>query len=304
MLYEYAVEPVLLNNWKDFRYFTEKFGVSQGRFISRYPKRWKKMVYESLASCGEIERKRIEVSLETLDGCVLKRSQSQWDNQQDWLTNAEAEHFRRPFYAILARTNPNQRDFVLEGEGLDDTHPRWNVPRSRAVPRVAQEMADCVAPLLRVCQEILFIDPHFRPKEDRYQRPLREFLTVLIERPLNEFPVRVEIHTGEDLGAGFFKAECQKWLPNITPKGMKVRLVQWRQKNGGEKFHNRFILTDKGGVMFGVGLDDSDGADGETDDVTLLDEDVYKLRRKQYTSDPAFDFIDEIVVEGRRTSRA
>jgi hypothetical protein len=28
MLYEYALEPALLNNWKDFRYFTEKFGVS------------------------------------------------------------------------------------------------------------------------------------------------------------------------------------------------------------------------------------------------------------------------------------
>ena len=60
MLYEYALEPDLLNNWKDFRYFTEKFGVSRGRLLSPFPKRWKRLVYESLANCGEIERKRIE----------------------------------------------------------------------------------------------------------------------------------------------------------------------------------------------------------------------------------------------------
>jgi hypothetical protein len=48
MFYEYALKPSLLNNWKDFRYFTEKFGIAQGRLISRYPKRWKRMVYESL----------------------------------------------------------------------------------------------------------------------------------------------------------------------------------------------------------------------------------------------------------------
>ena len=53
--------------------------------------------------------------------------------------------------------------------------------------------------------------------------------------------------------------------------------------------------------MFGVGLDDGDGADGETDDITLLDKETYWLRWKQYTSEPAFDLVDAIVVEGGRT---
>src|SRR5215475_10033311 len=102
MIYEYALEPVLLSNWKDFRYFTEKFGVAQGRLISRYPKRWKKMVYEALVGCGEIERKRIEDRLQTIDDRMVKR-QHEWNSQQDWLPNAGAEHARRPFHAILAK---------------------------------------------------------------------------------------------------------------------------------------------------------------------------------------------------------
>ncbi|MGH9879642.1 MAG: hypothetical protein ACRD5H_18590 [Nitrososphaerales archaeon] len=112
MLYEYAVEPTLLNNWKDFRYFTEKLGVSRGRLISRYPKRWKKFVYESLTNCGEVERARIEERLRQLDDRLLPR-QGQWDDNQGWLTNAEAEHYRRPFHAILAKINPRELDFII-----------------------------------------------------------------------------------------------------------------------------------------------------------------------------------------------
>jgi hypothetical protein len=78
----YCLEPSLLNNWKDFRYFTEKFGASQGRLISRYPKRWKKLVYDSLSNCGEVERKRIEEGLQRIDDRLIPR-QGTWDPQQD-----------------------------------------------------------------------------------------------------------------------------------------------------------------------------------------------------------------------------
>jgi|SRR5262249_19091083 len=175
------------------------------------------MVYESLTSCGEIERKRIEDCLESLDDRMLSR-RHEWDPQLDWLTNAEGEHERKPFHAIVARANPNHRDFVLEGDGLDETHPLWRV---------------------------------------------------------SKLPI-----------------------PPIIPKGMKVRLVRWCQRDGGEKLHNRFILTDMGGVRFGVGLDD--GADGETDEIELLGDETYKLRLAQYTSTSAFDLVDEVVVEGKR----
>nr|MEC4583581.1 hypothetical protein [Candidatus Parabeggiatoa sp.] len=47
--------------------------------------------------------------------------------------------------------------------------------------------------------------------------------------------------------------------------------------------HNRYILTDIGGVLFGTGLDDdNDGESTSTDDVTLLDESAYKQHWKKY----------------------
>lgn len=52
--------------------------------------------------------------------------------------------------------------------------------------------------------------------------------------------------------------------------------------------HNRYILTDLGGVSFSHGLDT--GRDGETDDIHRLDLDQYIYHCKQYNpTAPAFD---------------
>lgn len=52
--------------------------------------------------------------------------------------------------------------------------------------------------------------------------------------------------------------------------------------------HNRYVLTELCGIQFGTGLDT--GGAGETDDVTLLSEEQYGRRWKQYAQDPPSDF--------------
>jgi hypothetical protein len=300
MIYEYALEPALLSNWKDFRYFTEKFGVPNGRLISRYPGRWKRMVYECLVHCGEIERKRIEEGLLRLDDRLMKRSGS-WNQQLDWISNAEEEHAQRPFHAIVAASNPRNHEFVLEADGLSEVNPLWRLPNLPPVRRVAADMALRVAPLLHFSRRILFVDPHFRPNEIRWRRPLQAFLEVATNNRRPGDILRVEIHVKDDLETGLFTAYSQRSLPEIIPSGVRVRIVQWHERERGEKLHNRFILTDLGGVSFGVGLDDSDGEDGQTDDILLLNEETYNLRFAQYAgSPPAFDPVGEVIIEGRR----
>lgn len=219
MFYEYALEPQLLNNWPDFRYFFENMGVSRGRLISRYPKHWKRLVYESLADCGDLERKRIEEALIRADEKLLRRN-NEWDSNKDWLINAEAEHARSPFHAIIARENPHANASVLIGDALNEHEPLWTLNNTCDVPRKAQEMADGVATLLQASREIIFIDPHFGPENPRYCRPLIGFLqaaqycrTIKLER--------VEYHLKEKSTADFFEKECAK-LANNLPAGLEI----------------------------------------------------------------------------------
>jgi hypothetical protein len=117
-------------------------------------------------------------------------------------------------------------------------------------------MGACVSLLLWVSKEIMFIDPYFRPQEVRHRRPLEGYLSAVLEKRYGMLPTRIEIHTGDSLRYDYFKTECDQRLPTIVPEGIQVHIVRWREKDGGEKLHNRDILRDIGGGSFGVGLDD------------------------------------------------
>jgi hypothetical protein len=302
MICEFALEPSLLNNWPNFRYFVGNFGIPRGRLISRYPSAWKRLVYESLGNCGEVERARIEESLRRIDDRIIGRPNSIWTDGQGWLPNAEAEHKRKAFHAIIASANPTGSAAVLDGHILDDANPLWSVPTAVVVARTATAMAQVVAPLLRASKELKFIDPHFDPRRIDFRNVLQEALSAASHQRDAGPILTVELHTSDadnKLSTQMFKESCERSLPAIIPNGMTVYVCRWRQRDGGEKLHNRYVLTELGGVQFHVGLNEGDP--GETDEIDLLAEEVYRLRRAQYdVAAPAFDLADDLTIQGTR----
>jgi hypothetical protein len=303
MIYEYALEPELVATWVDRdvgRYFIENFGLGHPRIVSRYPKRWKKQVWESFNSNNEIERARMTELIKHLSETMVKRRGGAWNPGAGWLENAEGEHGRVPFHAILAGSNPRGHGCVLVADDLDDAPPLWALCRGRSVTRTASEIAAAVASMLRTAEVVVFVDPRFGPENRRHRRPLREFLLALIDARPCESPQRIEVHCSADGGATekFFRTECQRWLPSVVPLGLRVLLIRLRQRAGGERLHNRYILTDLGGVSFGVGLDEGDP--GDSDDIHLHDRAQYEERWHQYAGDtPAFDRPEPFVtIEG------
>ena len=146
-------------------------------------------------------------------------------------------------------------------------------------------MATCLTPMLRCATRILFIDPHFSASQDRgFLNPLCEFLRIICD---GSRQVNLEYHTGDAQEWNHFRRECKRHLPSIIPKGFTLTVRRWKERAGGERLHNRYILTDIGGVAFSHGLDEGPAG---TDDIFLLDKGPYLLRFKQY-SDPihAFD---------------
>lgn len=285
MLYEYALEPELLNNWKDFRYFIEKFGVSNGRLISRYPSSWKKLVYEAAQQCPPMEKKRIEEKLKQLENRVLVSRISEWNEDLNWISNTIEEHSKRPFHAIIARENLNNHKQILVADEVDEEHPLMQSPTNFAVVRTAEEMARCVRDLLRLSRKIMFIDPYFSPSSKRHLRPLAEFLKIIDETVAKSSTKTVEIfyHTTIFQQEQSFKKQCKSKLTKIIPKNLSLGIVRWNRK----EFHNRYILTDIGGVSFETGLDDNNfGAGTEKDDVNVLGEERYQELWQQYSNKP------------------
>ena len=253
-----------------------------------------------------MEKKRLNRMLRQLKARMVKRAQFVWDDTKNWLDNVEDEHIRWPFHAVLARENHCQREYVVcEDDVLDDKAKDWEAPSTVIVQRYANKMAECVAPMLRCATKILFIDPYFRANhdgdqhKDRHKKTLATFLRTVGARASQ---IKIELHTatqGEPPDWETFRQECKEHLPSAVPPGATLTVHRW--KNKVEKLHNRYILTDIGGVLFGTGLDE--GAPGATDDVVRLNRDVYLQRRRDYEG-PNFAFIPDgepFPVEGQAT---
>lgn len=301
MIYEYAVEPALLNNWKDFRHFTEKFGFYQGRLISRYPKQWKKMVKESLSEQG-LNRTRIIERLKKIDDRMLPRHHEWSLKEKVWLKNAETEHGERPFRAILAKDNPRGRNYVLLGDEVEEDTPLFRIEEAPSTPRSAQKMANLVGPVLQIAKEILLIDPHFGPENPRHRNMMKALLTAAVRERTAPLPC-VEIHTSDKADAKFFSEKAKQHLRPLTPEGMKVRIFRW-PKNLNGRFHNRFILTDRGGLSFGDGLDVGKGEDqvgrfGKETETYIKQWQLYRHDRRT----PEVEFIGTSTQQRRKQAR-
>ncbi len=308
MLYEYALEPSLLSNWSDFRFFVSQFGFDRGRLIARFPSKWKRMVHEGLGDCKPIERAKIVEALTRIDTRMIPKRGSGWDASHDWLTNAVSEHDCRPFRAIIAESNQRTHPAVIVGATLDDTldfddlpesdsRRLWKASRSKVIKRNATEMADAIEVFIQQADRIVFIDPHFGPENSRHRIPFEEFLSRLRDRHDGKLPKTIEVHCAKKSEASFFQSQCNSRLAGMLPKDLRMEVRRW----SADDLHNRFVLTERGGVAFLEGLDHYTGNGREEDVVVLLDQDVSQQLMDNYTvGKTTFELIDECEVIGTR----
>ncbi|MFA6043764.1 MAG: hypothetical protein WC718_02160 [Phycisphaerales bacterium] len=289
MIHEFAIEPELAATWgrpAEFRYFVRAFGLGTPRIFSRYPNSWKRLVWEASRPDSDLERKRLEEMLAQLSHVMVKRG-ADFDPNLAWLRNVVREHARIPFSGILTRDG-NAEGPVIGAEHLTSS-TAWNCPSGLTCSRTSAAFAAALTPLLRVCRKVAFIDPYFGPEKSRHRRPLQAFLRALTDQRPGTPPDEVILMTSMEKNgtADFFLAESQRQLPGLIPQGMTVVLRRLKERVGGEKLHNRYVLTDIGGILFGVGLDEGDPS--HSDDLSLLSADQYLLRCRQYLG-PSLEF--------------
>jgi hypothetical protein len=289
MIHEFALDPEVLNSWQSFRFFIDQFGIDTGRMISRYPGKWKRLVYEACANCGDIDLKRIESSLQRVEDKLLKKSRP-YANQYTWLENVTKDHKRTPFHAIISGINPSNLSFILIGDNIEEKTSLWNVERECSVLRKAEILADTISPLLLCSTKILFVDPHFDPDEKRYRRCLKAFLDLLQK---NEYhPEIIEYHISGRIQHNRFLTTCLQNVQKLIPSGFELVIKRWDKTDTGDKLHPRYVLTERGGIRVEHGLDEGNSP-GATTDISLLADNLYKERWKDYHEETSsFEYLE------------
>lgn len=305
MINEIALEPDVLAKPENIRYFLEQFDVHKGRLIADFPQRWVSEVYRMWSrTLKDVERRRFENLLATIERKVIVRNVKRKCEGIDWLENAEAvQNTRDPFHAIVARENPRNREHVLVADMIEEDTPLWKTNRQNVIPRNARAISDIAAPLIHISKEILLVEPYFDPCNGTFKSSLRTVLYHLAHR--RNRAARVELHcTIHKTSGNNFWDDCHENLPDLVPEGVRLDVFRWSKKQGGERFHRRYVLTERGGIAYEGGLDR--GKEGETTDVYLLESAIHEKRWTEYQVDSeAFEMDKEgpIEIHGLRSFR-
>lgn len=287
MIHEYALEPAVMSDWNNFRYFYEKFGVEHGRLISRFPSKWKKRVwkacrhfYETCELTSDIKLKKIEESLMNIED-KLTISSRDYDNEKNWIENAIEQHTNNPFRAIISSNNPSNDSYILLADELDVTNTLWDVKREKVIPRRAEEITSCARLLIKLSKEIIIVDPFYNPADDRWMKTIECILGCCSD---NDYIKRFEIHTkivryerGREETRETWLSNCQRFVPKNMPSNFSIKMIRWREHD--DRLHPRYILTEKGGIRVDAGLDEFPNG---TTDISLLDRELYIQRWNDY----------------------
>lgn len=278
MFKEIAVDPAaVVTSYLQFSYIIEKFGISEGRLIAAFPSKWKRFAYQAAQAHlrGTAELSRLEVRLRSLtDDAFYAKGRPGEGCAEDWLAAAIAEHKRAPFDAIIAR-EPQADPLVIEAAQLDGEHACLQPNRQWHIERVAAVMANCCAPLLSSAKHIKLIDPHFDARQSRFRRPLLEFLKCV--RP----GTRVDVYRGNGQGDQYLIDGIEHALQGALPMDAEFRLYLLPQ----DALHNRYVLTQSGGMYFSTGLDDKGNGDILTDEVGVLEPAIWTVQWNKYSGD-------------------
>jgi len=308
VIHAFALEPELVATWgrrEEFRFIHDKFGLGTPRVMLELPTftAWKNAVYSAASELDLTAKdwKRLEEVFRIFAEHRCRRAESVYMDALTWLQNAEQEHSRREFRAILAAHNPRSHSAVIVGDDVGQPKARLFSCELGATPdRSPNGLANALAAMLCNCRELHLVDPHFGPENPRHRKVLEALVDVLATNGVS--PELVRVHCMKKAELPFFEGEAAKMASRLPP-GITVEFRRWKQRAGSDRIHNRYVLTDLGGVFLGIGLDA--GEAGETDDLLLLPQEQYVRRWAQYAEeDGSFDLGDSpAAVTGKRRVR-
>jgi len=290
MVHEFAIDPEVLNNWKDFRFFWDQCGYSHGRLIVGIPTRktWGELVWASCSSETPKNKLRIQEKLRSLKSRVIG-SEQQCQVEGKWVDAALSAHQRKSLSGIIT-TATNMPLPVIESESITNDNSPWCVPRGRRFDKCQDGLLEVVGPLLEYSAEITFVDQWFRPIQ-RYSDPFRALLRqakqgvglVKVEYHLNSSSTNSCEWTAAEFRDRLNQQRTYWDLANIP----KLTFIRWRE--GADNMHGRYLLTNRVGVMFHHGFDDGLG----TNDAVILDNALWKECLEKYKPDSSeLDFVD------------
>lgn len=287
MIREFALDPQLFTNFQNFRILSDKFSFFEGRVISEFPKKWVSLVYELLKDMPDGLQKAEIISWLTeakKSKFIFVKSGRTYDDSKEWLENAV--NCVKKFHTIITPIEHTYGEtkyiIIFDDNTLIKNYPQFKCPTSKLMPRTEDGFREVTVGLLKYAKKVIFVDPYFfssSGNQAAFGKNLKNLLG-LIDKSANIKYCASLSPSGQTKDARINDLKMK--LPKYLPDNVKLDVILL-EKIAGADTHNRFILTEYGGINFAAGLDLKE--DGAKDHVSLLSEDEWREKFEE------FDFL-------------
>lgn len=293
MFYEYAIDPAILSDFERCRTFFESFKNRPSRLIADLPKKWIQEAFNAInqiphEQCPPVRKKTLKENLKKILNINLCKNRlvEDWKREtNNWLEYAVNENSSYPFSAILGATGTSIPAPVYVFDNLFfDSPDCWEKPEQQHIHREAKIIVETILPLLKVSKHLLLVDPYFSfvlPSWNNYRPLLIELFSKVSEFNYGRGISKIDIHTSDRHGG--VQQDLDSKVKPLLPPGLSIVCSQWP----AHQMHDRFILTDVGGVFFGHGLGEPTDEGIKQVLVGALDYITYKNEMAKVTGRPA-----------------
>lgn len=248
---KYALNPEAQFEPLELILILSKFGLSEGRFISRLPDDWRQQVIQEFEkrNFGAIEILRIRRNLQSLKerGGILNIS-TEYNKELTWLKNA----FQAKSKGLLDDVISDNACHGLSVKDIIDSDS-LRTCRDTKITWTADEMIKVAMPLLSLSEEIYIIDRfiQLRSKEpDGYAT----FFKKIIEATQNK-KTKLIIYCAQEI---FNQTNSERnFREKISPLLNRKQSIEFFLLPNHTTPHERFIISIKGGIYFDKGFHSS-----------------------------------------------
>ena len=218
----------------------------------------------------------------------------------EWLDLALESHRRIKFDGIIgscpviSASDVTCADFIDALSVLDSA--KW-MGRRRSLSLTSSEpyYRPVLASLLRHAKKLIIIDPYLSPHILKYKNFMKICVEQMGHRGASQLNGRIQVHVGDPTDKyrnrypESVEARLNAWqkcIKDLFPQPIphKIMIFIRKQKIDGNRFHDRFILTDQCCIGIQGGTDTYDNSTPNSTIWTLLDYEV--MQEKASEIDP------------------
>ena len=251
----YGIDPSSPKDLKDLKSLFTRFGLTHGRFISRYPSDWDRELFSAFSELSDLDRARL-TRLFQLNQTAFLASPAPFNRTKTWSRNVAEQRLRmKAFDRILAK-NPNEENFETLENYLwgEDDDP--GASRGAFIEMTPESYANACAPLFECSSEVHVSDRFFQLRNESgvMNRKRWSVLRALVRKAITSTKCRLLVFHFEkppSVSIKDFEMKIEDDLEDIANELSFDFTYDIRDS----MHHGRYIFSIHGGLQFDHGFE-------------------------------------------------